>query len=179
MPQQTIDTIQILVSAGSGALAGSLVSIVTGPTIAEREERGRRRVAARQEIGRRLQDFRYKLANSRLALLESQPPNADELVGSAFGLAKEVYASLPIIPRIERARLRKAIGGLLGHEMLEVARLRPREDRELTDVASISAAMLYRSAPGSHLNALLELDPSSAEWESAMRRGERLSRKYV
>lgn len=178
MSQSSINALQVLVSAGSGAIAGSVVSFIAGPTIAEREERGRRRIIVRQEIGRALQGFRYNLANSRLVLLEDQSPDADSLIKSAFDLADEVYAALPVIPRIERIKLRRAIGNLLGREMLEVARLRPRGESDVTDVASVSAALHYRSDPGSRLRNLLRLDPSAKEWDAAIRLGEKLSRKY-
>jgi len=179
MSQSGINVLQILVSAASGAIAGSLMSIITGPTQAEREERGRRRVAARQGIGRALQNFRYDLANTRLALLESQIPDTEALIKAAFELANEVYVALPVVSKIERNRLKRVINTLLGREMLEVARLRPHGKEDVTDVASVSAALHYRSTPGSHLRDLLGLDPLSREWDAAIRIGEKLSRKYL
>jgi hypothetical protein len=181
VPQQAINVIQILVSAGSGAIAGSLVSLITGPTLAEREERGRRRVTARQAIGRSLKDFRYQLTNARLALIENQTPKVDVLIKSGFDLAAEVYASLPVLPTFERRRLARATKRLLGPEMLEVARLRPTEQVEpdITDAATIAAAMLYRSEPGAQLKSLAASSPFDKVWDTAIRGGEKLGRKYV
>jgi hypothetical protein len=180
MSQSTIDAIQVIVSAGSGAIAGSLVSILTGPTIAEREERGRSRVTARRAVGRALQDYRYDLANTRLVLLENQSPETEALIKAAFNLACEVYEALPVISWIERRRLERRINALIGREMLETARLRPRkrEDDELSDAASTSVALRYRTAPGQYMKELLGTDPLAHEWESVIRRAEKLSRKY-
>lgn len=176
---QSIEIVQILVSAGSGAVAGSVVSIFTGSTIAEREERGRLRIAARQAIGRALRTFRYNLANSRLLLIDGQDPNEDEVLSAAFELAKDVYESLPVMPRIERHRLKRSIGGLLGREMILVARLRPDQKSDITDIAHVSTIMRYRTEPGSALKDLLRTDPNAAAWEKAIRRSERLGRRYV
>jgi hypothetical protein len=180
MSQSAINIMQVAISAGSGAVAGALVSFLAGPTIAEREERGRSRVSARRAIGRALQSFRYNLSNLRLILLEDQPPEAAVLVDSAFDLATEVYAALPIVSWPERKRLERAIGALIGREMLEVARLRPRERgaNELSDAARAFVAQKYRSEPTHVLTDLLSVDPLAREWESITRRGEKLSRRY-
>jgi hypothetical protein len=168
----------VLISAITGATAGGLTSILIGPTKAEREERGKRRIEARSELARALRAFRYEYRQARLQRLENQTVSTEAVFTSALRLATATSAALSVIPAFERLTLSKKITKVIGPEMLGLASLQPEPASEVTNTALHIIAEKYRRDPRMTIQKLTETDPLGSEWDTTQRRIDRLTRKY-
>jgi hypothetical protein len=176
MPETVV---QVMTGAISGAAAGALAGLVVGPTKAEREERGKRRLQARIEIGAALKAFRYQLAMARLLRLERQPADEDAVLKMAYSLAHVAYSSAPLFGVSERWRLRRSVASLVGAELVTMASLQPDPVSGVSDAALAAVTAKYRRSPEESLRHMIsKASPLSAEWDRLTKASDRLTRRY-
>lgn len=168
----------VLVSAASGAAAGGLTSLLVGPSKAEREERGKRRIEGRSAVGKALTDFRYEYKMARLQRLEGQPVSADEIFKSALRLAAVTNSAMRSLSALERTGLRRRVSSIVGIEMIGLARLQPDCAKETTSTLLQMTAEKYRRDPQVSIQQLTEVDPSDGTWDILSNRIDKLARKY-
>lgn len=170
--------VPVLISAVSGAAAGGLASILVGASKAEREERGKRRIEVRSEVGRTLRAFRYEYKQARLQRLEKQLVSTEAVFKSALELAATTNSAVQILAMFERVNLRRRVASVVGVEMIGLANLQPDCTGEITNAALQMTAEKYRRDPRVSIQQLIEIDPLAPNWGSVLRRIERLARKY-
>ncbi|WP_306747236.1 hypothetical protein [Saccharothrix yanglingensis] len=168
----------LVISAVTGATAGGLASIVVGPTKAEREERGKRRIEARSNLGKRLRAFRYEFKKARLLRLEGRAISDEAVFESALLLAIAANAAMQALPLFERLRIRRRIVATIGVEMLSLADFQIDSDGETVSAAVHMVTEKYRLDPRESIRRLTEVDPSEPVWDKLLKRIESLIRKY-
>ncbi|MBF6298988.1 hypothetical protein IU459_15755 [Nocardia amamiensis] len=175
---QSISWAQIVLSTVSGATAGGVVNILAGSTKAEREERGKRRIDARADVGKSLRTFRHEYRRARLQRLENQTVEVDQVFKAALQLASATNTAMRALSAIERLRLRRGVASVIGAETIGLANLQPDGAEEIDGAALHMAAEKYRRDPQVSIRQLIELDPTEPSWDLRSNRIERLARKY-
>lgn len=171
-----------LLSTVLGAISGGIAGLVIGPTKAEREERGKRRIDARRSVARSLQSFRYRLSEYRLAMLAIEADGEFSSVReAALTYAKAVQVDGAILPRRERKRLHKNTRKIIGRTFLRIASLRSPDSANVTaDSASLTAIALERQDTSLSLfNESFEtLAPTSSDWDKLLSAIDKVRRRY-
>ncbi len=170
--------VQVLISAAAGATAGGLTGILVGASKAEREERGKRRIEARSEVGKALRAFRHEYKQARLQRLEEQPAPIGALFKAALQLAVATNTAIRVLPMFERLHIRRKVASVIGVEMIGLANLQPDGADIVTNAALHMTVEKYRRDPQVSIQELVEIDPIGSTWDNLLSRIERLARKY-
>ncbi len=161
-----------LVGALSGALTGAFTaSVLTwamASTRAEREERGRKRVDARRDALRVVNEFDTAVRLYRQHAYRREPTDDNELETAAVRLAGEIRHVANLLPFLERRRLLGRTKKLVGPGLRE-AELRPQGqyERLQSDAVTLAAITDTRPALTKSLmsEGLLHVPPHDQRWD--------------
>lgn len=170
-----------LIAAVFGMIGGAISNLAIGPKKAEREERGKRRIEARRDVAAAVRTFRYALSESRLNRYAGETVNGPDVMKAAALFSVAVQACQPILPALERRRLRKRAARIVGPAMLAMASLRPFDAPNLMgDSAILDATALHRQGSKGSLfsESLLRQPPTALQWDRAIEALDRLRQRY-
>ncbi len=173
--------ISALCGAVTGAIAGGAVGWLIAPTRAEREERGKKRVIARETIASAIVDFQYAISEARQQLYRKNIVNRDDFEGVAVRFAGTISRASAPLPRMERWRLRRHLRNIVGPGIIRIVELRPAPKYEAgADSARLRAIADTRPwvAEAAYRSDLLDLRPTDSAWDILLARLQRMQKAY-
>jgi glycine/D-amino acid oxidase-like deaminating enzyme len=134
------DVITAVVGAIAGGAAGALSGWFIGPSQAEREERGRRRIEGRSQIAAAVGELSYQVREARGRLFRLEDP-ADLLDRANFlKFANSVKQGPAFLRWLERLRVKRKARKLTGRFVWRLAELVPSDHFVDVDEASVLQA---------------------------------------
>ncbi len=153
----------------TGALAAAALTLATASTKAEREERGRKRVDARRDVLRALNEFDGAVRSYRQKRYRHEPVDENELETAAVKMAGEARQAAVVLPVVERRRLLRRVRKLLGPGYWRESELRPHGAyaRVQTDPVALAAVADTRphSVKSKMSPELLHARPADPRWD--------------
>lgn len=164
-----VPVVGALSGAVTGALAASALLWATASSKAEREERGRKRVDARRDALRAVNEFDTAVRMHRQLLYRREPTDDNLLETAAVRFAGEMRHVAAVLPRRQRRAMVRRARKLVGPGYWREAELRPQGqyDRLQTDAVTLAAIADTRPAMAkSRMTAdLLSAPPTDARWD--------------
>lgn len=176
-----IAVIASVCGALSGAVSGAVVGWLIAPTRAEREERGRKRIAGREAIAAAIRKFRYGVSETRQRLYRKNEVNVDEFEGAAVEFAANIRRGALPLRRLERFRLYLTLRMMVGPGILRLVELRPPDRHSASaDSAQLQAIADTRpwAARAAFSSDLVKLRPTDQKWDLLLKRLSRMQKRY-
>jgi hypothetical protein len=175
------DVITAVVGAIAGGAAGALSGWFIGPTQAEREERGRRRIEGRSQIATAVSELSYQVREARGRLFRLEDPA--ELLDRANFLkfASSVNQGSAFLRRLERLRVKRKARKLTGRFVWRLAEIVPSDHFSDVDEASVLQATadtrtsIDKNVFGPTLTRYLPTDP---RWNEVFKLVDKMRKSY-
>lgn len=174
-----------IIGAVSGGLMGAITSIVIGPTKAEREEKGKRRIEARKSLADAIKSFRYAASETRLKKYDLRVTNPavdySGIRAAALRLGSSIQRERHVLPPWERIVLNRRASDILGSNLLAWADLRPPSIEDPSeDSALLHAIATERQGPSkaAYSEWLLTQPPTSDAWDALLSSVDKLRKRY-
>jgi gas vesicle protein len=178
--RMSVETTAALVGGVAGAVAGSLVSLAFATATGERQERGRRRIEARNSVSSATQEFLYAVGEARLKLYELRKLDED-YTAKATTFAGIVSKASLSLPPLERWRLQRKLRKIVGSDIYQLAELRPSSTYAVeADAAALMAISEARPTAEQPLfdAYLLHSKPTDRRWDDLLDAMRRLQKRY-
>jgi hypothetical protein len=133
-----LDPETVLVSAAISAVVSGAVSLSTASVVAGRQERGRRRHAARREVMAAVEEVRQGAAEGVLGI-ELRPQRAAQAMQDEYIWATKVVAAADELGWVRRRQVRRRTRQLVGPFVFDLVKRYPTTERSSAS-ARLSAA---------------------------------------